>query len=251
MFTRSSFRSDAPPDRPLTVAVSQPRCHPGDIAANVNEHAVAVGRARADVVVFPELSLTGYVLAGPDVDLDDPILDGLLAVCRSTGSVALVGAPTADATSDRRFIATLMVTAESVTVAYRKMYLGSDEHDHFRPGSDPELIDVRGWRTAPLICKDTGTQECIDGLQRLTPSLVVAGLVHTPSELEEQDRRGAAIARRFGAPVAFASAAGDMGPLYRSTAGHSTIWSADGSMLARASGAPGDLVRATVSPTRS
>lgn len=45
---------------PLPIAVAQPLCVPYDVAANAAAHAAAVRSAGARVVVFPELSLTGY-----------------------------------------------------------------------------------------------------------------------------------------------------------------------------------------------
>jgi predicted amidohydrolase len=54
--------SPATPRRPLSVAAAQPACVGYDIAANAAAHAAAVRAAAARVVVFPELSLTGYEL---------------------------------------------------------------------------------------------------------------------------------------------------------------------------------------------
>ena len=48
------------------------------------------------------------------------------------------------------------------------------------------------------------------------------------------------------APVAFASFAGPTGAGYDRTAGNSAIYAADGSVIAAAGGAPGELVTATV-----
>jgi predicted amidohydrolase len=47
---------------PLVIAVAQPLCVPYDVAANAVTHAAAVRGAGARVVIFPELSLTGYEL---------------------------------------------------------------------------------------------------------------------------------------------------------------------------------------------
>ena len=47
----------------LTVAVAQPATVTGDLAANALRHAEAVVSSGARLVVFPELSLTGYDLA--------------------------------------------------------------------------------------------------------------------------------------------------------------------------------------------
>ncbi|GJO98261.1 hypothetical protein NJB18001_10260 [Mycobacterium marinum] len=48
----------------LVVAVAQPRTVMGAVAANVDAHAALIRRANARLVVFPELSLTGYQLGG-------------------------------------------------------------------------------------------------------------------------------------------------------------------------------------------
>lgn len=53
---------------PLTVAAAQPVCVAGDVAANAVAHADAIRAAKARLVVFPELSLTGYELDAEPVD---------------------------------------------------------------------------------------------------------------------------------------------------------------------------------------
>lgn len=50
---------------PLTIAVTQPLCMRYDVAANAATHAATVRCAGAPVLVFPELSLTGYELDAP------------------------------------------------------------------------------------------------------------------------------------------------------------------------------------------
>ncbi len=230
---------------PLTVAAAQPPIVAGDLAANAHAHADAVrAAAGARLVVFPELSLTGYELDAPLVDPGDPALAPLVAACAQNGTVALAGAPVAGA-----HIATLRVDGAGVTVAYRKAFLGGDEPARFSPGDGPVAIDVDGWRVGLGICKDTGVAEHVRGVAALGVDLYVAGVVHRADELAEQDRRGVAIAAACRAPVALASFAGPTGGGYAVTAGTSTVWSAAGDVLARAGTEPGDLARATLAPT--
>ena len=59
-------------------------------AANARAHAAAVRAAGARVVVFPELSLTGYHLDAPTVPHDDPRLAPIVDACADTRSLALV-----------------------------------------------------------------------------------------------------------------------------------------------------------------
>ncbi|MBV6696836.1 hypothetical protein KV557_06810 [Kitasatospora aureofaciens] len=79
-------------ERELVVAVAQPRCVAYDVAENAVAHAEVVRAARAPVVVFPELSLTGYELDAALVRPEDERLAPIVAACAETGAVALVGA---------------------------------------------------------------------------------------------------------------------------------------------------------------
>jgi predicted amidohydrolase len=228
----------------LTVAVGQPTCVPGDAQANAANHAEIVRAARARLVAFPELSLTGYDLASPAIAPADDLFAPIVDACSKSGSTALVGAPLLE--GDAQFIATFAVTGAGVAVAYRKSYLGGEEARRFAHGHGPAVLEVSGCRVGLGICKDTSIPAHIDAVLALGVDLYVAGLVHHANELPDQDARAARIIRRGGIPVAFASAAGDVGTNYPMAAGHSCIWSADGSVLARATDTPGELARAAV-----
>ena len=98
----------------LTVAVAQTEILVSDVAGNVAGHAAVVRAAGARLVVFPELSLTGYDLDAPSLGLTDPALDALIRACREVGSVALVGAPITE--SGRDFIAITRRVAAPLSV---------------------------------------------------------------------------------------------------------------------------------------
>jgi predicted amidohydrolase len=213
-----------------------------DVAANARAHAEAIHEAKARVVVFPELSLTGYELDAEPVSPADGALAPIVDACAATGALALAGAPVED--EGRRFIAVLGIDGTGAGIAYRKSHLGGDELDRFSPGDGPAVITVDGWRLGMGICKDTGVPEHTAATAELGIDVYVAGLVHAPAELEEQDARGRHIAAACRAYVAFASFAGPTGGGYEATAGESTIWSPDGSVVARASDAPGAIARA-------
>jgi predicted amidohydrolase len=225
---------------PLTIAVAQPRCTSKDVRANALEHAAAIRRAGARLVVFPELSLTGYELDADPVVVEDAALSPIVEACAETGAVALVGAPVAGDDGSNH-IATLRVDGVGVQVAYRKQYLGGDEPARFARGDRPVAIDVDGWRVGLGICKDTGVAAHVADVAALGVDVYAAGLVHLPDELAEQEERAATIARACHAYVAFASFAGATGGGYDRTAGVSSIWSADGTPLVRAGVDPGEV----------
>ena len=126
--------------RSLVVAVAQPSTIPLDIVRNVATHAAVVRAAAARVVVFPELSLTGYQLDATTIDEHDPRLAPLIDACAATDTIALAGAPLAGP-----HIATLAIDAGGARIVYRKQYPHHTEA-RFQPGPAPARTSRR-WRS--------------------------------------------------------------------------------------------------------
>jgi predicted amidohydrolase len=230
---------------PLSLAVSQPYCVAQDVAANAVVHGQTVRAAGARIVVFPELSLTGYELEAAAIDPGDRVLEPVVQACRETGSTALVGAPISGP-GGQIFIAMLEVSSGGVRVLYRKRWLGDDEATRFSAGDPPTVLEVDGWRIGVGICKDTGVREHVARIADMDVDAYCAGLVHLPEELGQLEDRARAIAGLCRAFVAFASFAGHTGAGYTETAGSSAIWSPTGEVLARAGTRAGEIARATL-----
>ena len=226
------MRDDEAVRSPLKVAAGQPACTPHELAANAAEHAALVRATRARVVVFPELSLTGYELDADVVAPDDVALAPLVEACAATGAVALAGAPVSDE-EGRCFIATLRVDAAGARVAYRKTWLDGSEAKRFWPGDGPTVLEIDGWRLGLAICKDTGAAQHTAGTASLGVDAYVAGVAHRPEELPEQEARAVVAARTCRAYAVFASFAGPTGGGFSETAGCSAIWSPEGIALVR------------------
>jgi predicted amidohydrolase len=93
----------------LTIALAQTTARLGDPEANLEKHLTWIEDARtqgADLVVFPELSLTGYVLQDLTSSVarratpDEPLFGRLLAASRKIDRLGFVEAdPVTDSTS--------------------------------------------------------------------------------------------------------------------------------------------------------
>jgi len=228
----------------LSVAVAQPSIAAGSVAANVDVHAALIAESGARLVVFPELSLTGYELLASPVDIASAVMEPLTSICAATGSVALVGAPVES--NGHHYIATVRVDFTGPSVAYRKTHVHGSEHARFSPGPGPRAIDVDGWRIGLGICRDTGVDEHITDTAQLGVDLYACGVVHHDWELAEQRRRARKIAAACRAPVAMASFAGPTGGGFLATAGHSAIWSAESTLIAEAGNEPSQIARAVL-----
>ncbi|HEY3169502.1 MAG TPA: NAD+ synthase, partial [Thermoanaerobaculia bacterium] len=153
--------------RSLRVAVAQIDTTVGDFAGN-SEKIIAFGRraerAEADLVLFPELAISGY----PPKDLLDrrSFLVGAeraaARVARASGSATwLYGTPLTNPARAGRPVFNAAVAARSGSKVgeYRKRLLPTydvfDEGRYFEPGHRaPLVLRVKGMRVGVTICED-------------------------------------------------------------------------------------------------
>lgn len=148
----------------IKIALAQFAPRLGDVAANLETMLDLVARAQAqhaDLVVLPELALTGYYLkdlvttvaARPTAD--DPHFAPLLAASRH--SDIAFGFVEEDARY-RYYIAAAYLSQGAVAHVHRKVYLPTyrlfDDGRFFAPGSAFRAFNTRLGRMALLICED-------------------------------------------------------------------------------------------------
>lgn len=230
---------------PFRIAVVQPRVVSRDVVANVEIHAATVRTADARVVVFPELSLTGYELDAPAIAAEDPRLAPLIEACAEAGSVALAGAPV-HGHGGRAHIAMLAVDSDGATVAYHKIWVATTESHRFTPGAKPAVLEVDGWRLGLAICKDTGHPEHAADTAALGMDVYVAGILETADRAAVQEERTRRVITDHGVWVALASFAGSTGGGFTHALGRSGIWAPDGAVIAQAGPEVGAMVRVTL-----
>ena len=108
------------------------------------------------------MSLTGDELRAPALDLGGEVWRPLVQACEQTGSVALVGAPVADA-AGAEFTATVAVSGEGVP--------------------------VDGWRIGLGTCRDTGVAEHVEATAARGVDVFAAGLADVPEDGAVQRQR--------------------------------------------------------------
>ena len=148
----------------LTIALAQINTRLGDVEANLERHLALAKEARAggaDLLVFTELSLTGYVLQDMATTvslrptLDDPIFRRLLQASQDLDLV--VGFVDEDR-RHRFFIAAAYLSRGEVVHVHHKVYLPTyglfDEGRFFAWGDSIQAFDTRFGRLGILICED-------------------------------------------------------------------------------------------------
>ncbi|MDI6696219.1 MAG: nitrilase-related carbon-nitrogen hydrolase [Anaerolineales bacterium] len=148
----------------ITLGLAQINTHLGDVQANLEKHLEIASQARqkgADLLVFPELSLTGYVLQDLVSSVarrpspEDAIFRPLLQVSRELDLV--VGFVDEDQ-RHRFFIAAAYLSQGEVVHVHHKVYLPTyglfDEGRFFAWGDSIRAFDTRFGRVGILICED-------------------------------------------------------------------------------------------------
>jgi predicted amidohydrolase len=134
--------------------------HPtlGDPARNRRRMAELLALHRADLVVLPELSTSGYCL-GPEAmravaePADGPTAAAFVELARRTGTHYIVGLP--ELAGGRLFNCIILVGPRGVLASYRKVHLFGFEPGVFTPGDgEPEPVDFGGTRLGLMICFD-------------------------------------------------------------------------------------------------
>ena len=156
------------PNHPLTMrlnlALAQISTKLGDVQANLDKHLTYAKEARsqgANLLIFPELSLTGYVLQDlvPGVacrpDHDDPIFRPLL---QASQDIDLVVGFVDEDHRHRFYIASAYLSRGKVVHIHHKVYLPTyglfDEGRFFAWGDSVRAFDTRFGRVGILICED-------------------------------------------------------------------------------------------------
>jgi NAD+ synthase (glutamine-hydrolysing) len=226
----------------LTVALAQIDATVGDLDGNAEKIRAGIDRARtegAQLVVFPELALTGY----PPEDLlmkthflrhTAERLEELAEAAEDV--VALVGYPQL---RDDVYNACAVLADGRVQAVYRKTYLPNygvfDEQRYFQQGTEPALIEVDGIPIGLTICEDIwqpgppATSEALAGAQ------VIANLSASPYHAgkgREREQMLAQRARDNVAAVVFCNLVGGQDELVFD--GHSVAIDQDGQVVARA-----------------
>ena len=148
----------------IKIALAQINTKLGDVNANLEKHLTLTHQAAQDgaqLIVFPELSLTGYVLqdlastVGRRPIATDPVFGKLLEASRELDIV--VGFVEEDARY-RFYIASAYLSGGEVVHVHRKVYLPTygifDERRYFAAGDSFRAFDTRFGRVGILICED-------------------------------------------------------------------------------------------------
>lgn len=146
----------------MKLAVAQIAPELGELRANIDKIAAFQQQALdegADLVVFPELAVTGYAIERQvqrcALKREDPLFQELLSL---SNKLPLIVGFVERSPRGRIYNAAALLDGGDIVHIHRKVYLPTyaswDEHKYFAKGKRLQVFDYRGFRLAVFICND-------------------------------------------------------------------------------------------------
>lgn len=224
--------------RPLLLSLAQINPVVGDVRANavkIRQTMAVAQQQQADILVLPELALTGYppedLLLRPE--LIDRVEAELQALTAESGDLALViGHPARQ--GSYLFNRASVLRQGKVLASYDKQCLPNyavfDEQRYFTAGSQPVVFELQGVRIGLLICEDLWQAEPMAQLQAAQAQLVLS-LNASPYSQGHSERRRQQILKRYQQcplPLVYVNQVGGQDELVFD--GQSLVWDAQGAI---------------------
>jgi NAD+ synthase (glutamine-hydrolysing) len=227
----------------LKVALAQIDLLVGDVQGNTQRIVDTTRHAHtelsADLVVFPELALSGY----PPEDLlfhrgfRRQIETGLERIRREIGTAsAVVGYP--EYSGRDIYNSAALITGGGIAANHRKSELPNykvfDEKRYFRAGAQPTVVERQGLRVGLLVCEDIWGPEAAQMARSAGAELLIVSNA-SPYEIHKQREREQIVAehvREVNLPVVYVNRVGGQDELVFD--GNSFVMDAGGNLMARA-----------------
>lgn len=225
--------------RKLKIALAQSFSKRGDIDTNMQRHQQFIERAaeyQTQLIVFPELSLTGYE---PDLaeklafTPEDERLNQLQGLAKQKQMIMVVGAPVYSDTG--LHIGAFIIYPNQSISLHTKQYLHAGEDQYFTPNFDfNSCISLEGETISLAICADISRETHAKNAAESGCSLYLASVLITENGYQTDAALLQKYARKYSMSVLMVNYAGESGGFQ--SAGRSAVWTKDGSLAGELEG---------------
>ncbi|MEO7990386.1 MAG: carbon-nitrogen hydrolase family protein [Chryseolinea sp.] len=217
----------------MKICVAQTKPVKGNIPANIQNHIrlihLAIGNG-AGLIIFPELSLTGYepeLAKELTMDKDDTRFDDFQNISDSCHITIGVGAPTK---SSKGICITMIIFQPHQTrQTYSKKYLHDDEKPFFVSGESSIGLLGQKAKAALAICYELSVPEHAEHAFKSGAEIYIASVAKTISGVEKASKSLSDIAHKYSMTVLMSNCIGRSDNF--ESAGKTAIWNSKGILL--------------------
>jgi predicted amidohydrolase len=217
----------------MRICVAQTRPIKGDIQSNIDNHKRLINLAisnGADMVFFPELSITGYEPELAEVlatHRDDRRFDVFQELANSRQIIIAVGVPTRN--NPRPCISMVLFQPHKARQTYSKKYLHADEEPFFSGGQSSVGLIGESSNIALAICYEISVPEHAEQAFKSGAEIYVASVVKSVNAVEQASKRLSAIANQYSMTVLMSNCVGESGG--DACGGKTAVWNDRGVLL--------------------
>jgi predicted amidohydrolase len=217
----------------MKISVAQIKPEKGLIKKNIETHRkwidIAVSK-NADLIVFSELSLTGYepkLAKELAIDESDSALEDFQQISKQHKITIGVGLPTKSDAGIR--ISMILFSPSLPRLVYSKQLLHSDERPYFEKGNQQIVFIVKGKKIAPAICYESLQNEHSEQAFKLGANIYLASVAKSQAGIEKAFLHYPDIARKYSFPVLMANCIGFCDNF--ESAGQTSSWDENGVLI--------------------
>jgi len=206
-----------------------------DIKANLNEHYKLIELATkngADIILFPELSITGYEREKVKeliFKLDDSRLNELRKLSIKNQIIVIAGAPIQ--IDNELFIGAFIIKPDDTVSVYTKQFLHTGEGVYFQSSVDYNpVIEINNERISLAICADINNPKHPENAKENDISIYLASIFFEPDDMMRAYNTLSSYAEKHSMNVLMSNYTGQSWGL--DGGGKSGFWNKKGNLIA-------------------
>jgi predicted amidohydrolase len=220
----------------MILAAAQTKPKRGDIDANLLDHyhlielAVANG---AQLIVFPELSITGYERENASrlaFTKNDTRLNHLKKLATENNITIIAGAPIQ--IESNLFLGEFCIAPNDAVSIYTKQFLHTGEEIYYQSSFDYNpMLEIENERISCAICADIDNPKHPENARKNNCSIYIASIFFSPNGISQAHQSLQNYASQYRMNVLMANFGGDS---YGSpSGGRSAFWNSKGELIAQ------------------
>ncbi|PJR04049.1 carbon-nitrogen hydrolase family protein [Avrilella dinanensis] len=217
----------------MRIAVAQIESIKGNIEENLKTHLIWINKAiqnKADLVIFPELSVTGYepeIAESLATNQNDARLDVIQNLSDNNGITIGVGLPTK--TEHDTFVSMIIFQPKKERITYSKQYLYPPEEPIFKAGKNPLVLNFETEVVSPAICYETTNKAHCEFAKRNNATIYIASVLSSINGIDSELKLLSDIAKNNSLITFMSNYVGKSGGY--DCAGKSSIWNEKGELI--------------------
>lgn len=217
----------------MKICIAQTASKKGQIQQNIENHLAFVKRAiqfNADLIVFPELSITNYE---PDLaralatTIEDPVFNPFQVLSDKNNISIGIGMPIQ--ANDGIHIGMIVFEPNTTRKFYAKQMLHTDELPYFVGGTEQLFLNIKTSKIALGICYETLQRTHFLYAQQAGIDIYIASVAKPQRGIEKAYQHFHQISNEFNIPILMSNCIGDCDNF--KSVGQSAIWNKNGELL--------------------